>query len=44
MEELDLFDNWFLDCPILKAVQPDGEAVLEAKDLASHVDGIVLKD
>ncbi|KAG2300686.1 hypothetical protein Bca52824_037158 [Brassica carinata] len=26
------------------AVQPDGEAVLEAKDLASHVDGIVLKD
>ncbi|KAG2300685.1 hypothetical protein Bca52824_037157 [Brassica carinata] len=32
------------DFTFTMAVQPDGEAVLEAKDLASHVDGIVLKD
>ncbi|KAH0861247.1 hypothetical protein HID58_089508 [Brassica napus] len=31
-------------CPVLKAVQPDSEVVLEAKDLASHVDSIVLKE
>ncbi|CAF1788421.1 BnaC09g46970D [Brassica napus] len=32
------------DFTFSKAVQPDSEVVLEAKDLASHVDSIVLKE
>ena len=44
LKRFRLYDDWFLVCPVLKALQPDSEGVLEAKDLASHVDSIVVKE
>lgn len=35
LKRFRLYDDWFLVCPVLKALQPDSQVVL---------DGIVLKD
>ena len=44
LKRFRLYDDWFLVCPVLKALQPDSQVVLDAKDLASNVDAIALKD